>query len=125
MARIPGRLPVLAAMAVALSACGGTATPAVTVEARNAEAVDSYRFSPETMSVPQGAVIHVVNKGDVEHNLTIDNQNIVIYTGIGQTAQATINLAPGPYTFQCTIVEGSGTHGQLGMKGTLTVTPKA
>lgn len=115
----------IAALVLALSACGGASAPAVTVEAHNAESTDTYRFSPDTITIAQGAVLQLVNKGDVEHNLTIDGQNIVIDTGVGQTAQATIDLPPGTYTFQCTIFEASSTHGKLGMKGTLTVGPKA
>lgn len=64
------------------------------------------------------------NLGDVEHSLTVDGQSIVIYAGVGQSNQAEIDLQPGVYTFQCTIVDSGETHGSLGMKGRFTVTPR-
>jgi plastocyanin len=109
---------------VMLAACSG-AGPTVNVTANNVDDdKTTFRFTPGDVTIPQGGTISLKNTGDVEHNLTVDGQSIVIYTGVGQTAQSAINLPPGSYTFQCTIVEGGATHGSLGMKGTLTVTAK-
>ena len=105
--------------------CGGPSGPTVSVTATNVDDDKlTFRFTPDNITVQQGGAIKLTNTGDVEHNFTVDGQSILIYAGVGQTAAATINLAPGSYTFQCTIVEGGNTHGSLGMKGTLTVTAK-
>jgi plastocyanin len=125
MSRSPVSSIAAAAVVIGLAvgACGSSG-PVVKVLANNGVGTDAYRFSPDKLSIPQGGSIELLNAGDVEHNLTIDNQGIVIYTGVGQTNQATVNLPPGTYRFQCTIVEGGSTHGARGMRGTLTVTAK-
>jgi plastocyanin len=114
----------VALMAAALAGCDASG-PVFKVAAGNAEGTDTYRFTPADFSLPQGGSIQLFNTGDVEHNLSIDGQSIVIDVGVGHSDQAEIDLPPGTYTFQCTILEGASTHGALGMKGTLTVTPKA
>lgn len=124
MTRVLGGLVGLAMLAAAAAASCGSSGPVMKVAANNGTQSDSYRFSPDKFSLPQGGSIELFNVGDVEHNLTIDNQGIVIYIGVGQTNQALINLPPGTYTFQCTIVEGGATHGSIGMRGTLMVTAK-
>ena len=108
-------------VAAAVSACN-PAGPVLQVAATNREGSDTYRFSPDDFSIPQGASIQLFNTGDVEHNLTVDGQNLTIDVGVGQSNLARIDLPPGTYTFQCTILEGGTTHGALGMKGRFTVT---
>jgi plastocyanin len=113
-----------ATLLAAVAAACGPSGPVLKVSANNTQSLDSYRFSPDDFSIPQGGSIQLFNLGDVEHNLTVDGQNVSIDVGVGQSNQAEIDLPPGTYTFQCTIVEGATTHGQLGMKGRFTVTPK-
>jgi len=115
---------ISAAFLVASAAGCSAAGPVVKVSANNGAATDTYRFSPDDFTIPHGGSIQLFNVGDVEHNLTVDGQGIVIYTGVGQANQAEINLPPGTYTFQCTILEAGSTHGALGMKGRFTVTAK-
>ena len=117
-------LAAAALFAMGVAGCGGASGPTVQVTANNAEGSDTYRFAPDAVSIQQGSTIQLTNAGDVEHNLTVDSQNVVIYAGVGQSSSAQISLPPGSYTFQCTIVEAGKTHGSQGRKGTLVVTGK-
>ena len=116
---------VVAAIGLASGLAGCSPSgPVLKVSANNGQSLDTYRFTPADFSIPHGASIQLFNLGDVEHNLTVDGQSVVIHVGVGESNQAAIDLPPGTYTFQCTIVEGATTHGALGMKGRFTVTAR-
>ena len=60
------------------------------------------------------------NTGQFPHNLQFDGQDAPLFPDnltTGQTATATVNLAPGTYTFFCPVPG----HRERGMVGTLTV----
>ena len=103
-----------------LSGCGG---PSVTVIATNETTAlrETYAFSPVDVTIPSGGTIVLKNTGDVQHDFTVENTDIKIYAGVGQTAQGVISIPPGTYRFFCSIEEGSTSHGEVGMEGTLTV----
>lgn len=81
-----------------------------------------YSFDPQTIQVPAGSIrFELTNAGAQAHDLHVmkggqDLGGTAIFSG-GQTASATVKLAPGTYDFVCTV----GDHEQLGMKGKLTV----
>jgi len=85
---------------------------------------DIYRYSPDSITAVQGGSIGFKNTTDQGHNLTVDGQSFVIELPVGGTVSKAVDLPPGSYTFQCTVIEGAYTMGHYGMKGTLTVTAK-
>jgi plastocyanin len=80
-----------------------------------------FAFQPSTVNVSSGSVtFNLRNDGQFPHNIAIDGRDGQIFTDnltAGQSASATITLAPGTYTFYCP-VDG---HRERGMEGTLTV----
>lgn len=80
-----------------------------------------FAFQPATVSTSSSSVtFNVTNNGQFPHNVQFDGQDAAIFANdltAGQSATATVNLAPGTYTFYCP-VDG---HRDRGMVGTLTV----
>ena len=94
---------------------GGGGTPSaggVTLQ----QGAGGFVFSPADFTVKQGETITVSNVGTAPHTFTVQGQGIDITNSPGQSAQVTIDLPPGTYTYICSF------HVQLGMQGTLTVT---
>jgi iron uptake system component EfeO len=126
----PALLATLTFGAVAvLAACGGggaaTSAPPTPVPSGvvPVEAMDGYKFSPATITVPAGSVtFSVKNTDDEEHEFEIFQGETVVdeIEGLvpGLTKDLTVTLEAGEYTFMCKL----NGHDQLGMKGTLTVT---
>jgi plastocyanin len=89
-----------------------------------------YKFEPDNVIVNSGttkpSVVRFVmrNNGSLAHDLHIEKDGKDLggtpIFGPGQTESGQATLAPGKYEFICTV----GDHAALGMKGTLTVTPK-
>lgn len=101
----------------ASSAAGGTVSkPTVTI-AMN----DDFTFSPTTMTIPTvGAIIHLVNNGNVAHNMEIPSLGLTSPVVNGQE-EADWEIGPfnaGDYEFICP----QPGHEAAGMKGTMTVT---
>lgn len=121
-------LAVGAAMLAALAVvgCGGEeATPAPTPAPTPEPAieVDASEFSYDpaaiTISSQGSSTIRLVNKGIVEHDLTIDELTFQIAVPIGETAEGTLtDVPPGTYKFYCTVPG----HEVNGMVGELVVT---
>jgi plastocyanin len=120
-------------MVAALAGCGGASSKdepgrTVSVQAGNPIQVTAreYKFDPSTIVVngaqSQAKVeIALKNDGSLAHDLHVlkgeqDLGGTPVFTG-GKTESATVDLAPGEYTFICTV----GDHAALGMKGKLTV----
>jgi len=80
-----------------------------------------FAFQPSTVQVASGSVtFNLRNDGQFPHNIQFDGQADPIFADNlagGQSASATVTLAPGTYTFYCP-VDG---HRDRGMVGTLTV----
>lgn len=80
-----------------------------------------FAFQPSTVSTSSGSVtFNVTDDGQFPHNIQFDGQDEPIFADnltAGQSATATVDLAPGTYTFYCP-VDG---HRDRGMVGTLTV----
>jgi plastocyanin len=136
-----GLLPGVIALLVGLSGCGGGTkhkngdggqkknTVTVGHNQPIAFGADEYSFEPTKVVVNSGTTAPTVvrfvlrNNGSLAHDLHVerDGQDLggtpVFGPGATKTGQAT--LSPGTYEFLCTV----GGHADLGMKGTLTVTP--
>ena len=122
-----------AALVAALAGCGGGSSknePGRTVSAQAGTPIPvsarEYKFDPKTIVV-SGAKgkakvqIALKNDGALAHDVHVmkDGSDIggtPAFTG-GKTKTVTLALAPGQYTFLCTV----GDHAQLGMEGKLTV----
>jgi plastocyanin len=138
-------LTIVAVLAVlGLAACGGSSndntttaasTPASTTPAGGgasgggASTVDistpsgsSLAFDQKSVSAKAGSVtIDFDNKQSLQHDVAVADSSGKV---LGQTdlvssgtANATVNLQPGTYTFYCTVPG----HREAGMQGTLTV----
>jgi plastocyanin len=80
-----------------------------------------FAFQPSTVRAAGGSVtFNLRNDGQFPHNIQFDGQDAPIFADnltSGQSESATVNLAPGTYTFYCP-VDG---HRDRGMVGTLTI----
>lgn len=145
--RIPRRTAIVAALAVVAIAsvaagCGGsgssgsatTATSATQTTAQtgtstgtNATTVLSVQasaselaFVPNTLSAPAGHItIRMTNPSQLQHSIALAVSGVTPgpVVGNGGTSEVSATLAPGTYTYYCTVPG----HRQAGMTGTLTV----
>jgi plastocyanin len=81
----------------------------------------NYSFSPSTLSVKKGDIVKITfkNAGGM-HDLRIEGYNVgtsIIQNGAQETFQFVADKS-GTFEYYCSV----GTHRQMGMKGTLTVT---
>lgn len=136
-------LIAIAAIPVALAACGSddsTSTSAASeTTSSTAASTDSsttassgggqtvkigeseYKLDPSDATVKAGSVtLDVTNDGTITHNLQIEGNGVEETTDSlapGDTGELTVDLKPGSYEMYCTI-DG---HKDLGMEGTVTV----
>ena len=136
-------LIAIAAIPVALAACGSddsTSTSASSeTTSSTAASTDSsttassgggqtvkigeseYKLDPSDATVKAGSVtLDVINDGTITHNLQIEGNGVEETTDSlapGDTGELTVDLKPGSYEMYCTI-DG---HKDLGMEGTVTV----
>lgn len=120
-----GPTAMIAAVALALAACGGAASPVPGTIPPGAIAVaaDEYRFDPATLTAPAGEVAFAVtNDGTENHEFEVLAGDVslgkIAAFGPGTTMGLGVTLEPGEYTFACRL----NGHDILGMTGTLTVT---
>jgi len=110
---------LVGAMLAALVAFGfvGVASAQSTV----AMSMVEFAFQPSTVSVSGTSVtFNARNDGKFPHNIAIDGRDGSVFPAdltAGQSASATISLAPGTYTFYCPVPG----HRERGMEGTLIV----
>lgn len=90
---------------------GGQATGVTQVTATE------FEFSEEVLTLAPGDTLELVNDGAVEHDITIEEANMMVHAAPGETVSATPNIEPGDYTFYCSIPG----HREGGMEGTLTI----
>lgn len=82
-----------------------------------------YKFLPDTLTLKKGEKVRLVfkNTGKMTHNWVVDElgvQTKVISGGSEETIEFTPDQA-GTFEYYCSV----GKHRQMGMVGTLTVTP--
>lgn len=100
---------------------GPTATPShkptATPTPRSAGiTIKGLAFSPATLSIPRGTIITWTNEDGFPHTSTSDTPGLWDsgpITGNGGTFRFTVNLAPGTYSYHCSI--------HPFMKGSITV----
>ena len=126
MLRHAGVLVAVAAAVLVVGGCAGAEQARSAPQAASTSAAGvvlsitgaEYAFTPPTLTASAGkATIRFTNRGVVEHDFTIDALHVKISAKPGKTAEATVTLTPGTYTFFCTIPG----HLQSGMQGKLTV----
>ena len=112
------------AAAVGAAALAGAAAGAKAPVKRNLTASGTViAYSAKTLTAPKGAVqIVLTNKSPtLRHSVALKGNGIRVRKGkvVGRNgvSRVTATLAPGRYTYYCTV----GEHAALGMKGTLTV----
>ncbi len=122
-------LPVLIALAAALSGCGDEGSDSrgsVTVESGQPVRVKGYEygFEPGTITVRGGGApirFELTNDGTLPHDLHVregdDELGGTEAIGDGDTASASVTVPAGEYEIYCSI----GDHADLGMTGKLTV----
>jgi plastocyanin len=137
MSQLPRLAAGLGMVALGLAACGGsssTSSSAATSSAVKAgggggltiAAAPSGQlaFTKKTLTAKAGTVtIAFTNKAPEPHNLAVQKGTDGPVLGStptfrGATKALTVKLAPGTYTFYCSVPG----HRMAGMKGTLTVT---
>ncbi len=124
MRRIAYRvLPALVA-AGALSASGACVAQAGSVKAHTAAttikvtAVDfKFKLSASSVKKPGKVIFKVVNKGQVNHDFSIDGKTSKLVSP-GKSTTLTVKFAKkGSFYYECTVAG----HASLGMKGYFTV----
>ncbi len=125
---------VLAAFALALSACGGgssssSTTPATTAAGGggggstvqiSADPSGALKYEQTDVSATAGSItIDFTNMSSLPHDVTIEGNGASGGTDqiTNSSTSTTVDLEPGTYTFFCS-VDG---HRAAGMEGTLTV----
>lgn len=116
---------VLLAAALTLAACGGgddggddaagggASGDSVTVT------TSEFAFDPDDITIPADTDVTVVldnSGGSVEHDFTIDEQDVQITADPGGTAEGTVNVPAGDYVVYCSVPG----HREAGMEASLT-----
>jgi uncharacterized cupredoxin-like copper-binding protein len=109
-------------MVALLSACSGSASPTTSAPTVTINALDTFKYDPNTITGKVGQPIHIVmnNKGTLVHTFVIDalsvkQENVQGGASVDFTFTPT---AAGTYQFYC----DTPGHQAAGMVGTLTVT---
>jgi len=118
----PASEPAAAPAPAAPTAAGGTVHE---VRMVTTQAGASGEFQPAALTVSKGDVIRFINDGGAAHNANFQIAANAGTSGLppatpylasaGQTAEITISMEPGTYTYQC------DPHVVTGMVGTVTV----
>jgi plastocyanin len=114
------RAALALALAGALAACGGSATPSPAAQKVSVVGTE-FAFDPNTIEAKAGETLEItlVNKGTLEHDISIDALGVKLLVPVGKTlAVTTAKPVPaGTYEFYCAVAG----HKEAGMVGTLTV----
>jgi nitrite reductase (NO-forming) len=105
----------------------GSATPGATPGASptasgviEVHTLDTLKFDPSELTVSPGQEIHVVNKGNLQHDFIVDELDMatdLLDSGDEQTVTVPDDAEPAEYTYYCSVPG----HRQAGMEGKLTV----
>lgn len=74
-------------------------------------------YTPSKVMATEGDTLKLVNLDAFEHNITFEGSDVVWTLKANETIDAEVDLAPGTYTFFCSIVG----HRESGMEGEMTV----
>ncbi len=117
----------LAALALALAACGGNGDDAQDAAANDGDqtgdegvtlevAAEDNAFEPSSLSAAAGSdvTVEVTNDGENPHTFTVDDLEVDTETiDAGESANVTFAMPKTPVTFYCAI------HGEDTMSGTI------
>ena len=111
------------ALVLFLAACTSSPSPTSSAQTVNLNALDTFRFDPNSLTAKVGQPIHLVltNKGVLEHSFVIDQLSVKLEHVQGSATGET-NFTPtaaGTYGFYC----NTPGHQAAGMTGTLVVNP--
>lgn len=115
-ARLGGALLLVSAGFLG-AACGGSEDPESASSAGTKVTATEFEFSEGVLTLASGDTLDLVNDGAVEHDITIEEANMMVHAAPGETVSATLHVEPGDYTFYCSIPG----HREAGMEGTLTI----
>ncbi|MDQ1521379.1 MAG: hypothetical protein QOI55_2452 [Actinomycetota bacterium] len=90
------------------------------IAVREIEALPSLRYEPNELTMPPGIIeLRLRDQIAGQHALTIEGLPgfLIVVNNAGEVKSGKVELAPGRYTFHCTIPG----HRQAGMEGTLIV----
>lgn len=120
---------VLLGAALTLSACGGGAD-ATDGDTNGGDtngggggvvvATTEFKFTPDAIAIAADTDVTVTvdnSKGLVEHDFTVEDEDVKIAAAAGKTADGVVNLPAGEYTVFCSVPG----HREGGMEATLTV----
>ncbi len=109
---------LVAILALATTACGGSAAPSGGAALR--VTLSEFKFTPDRWEVSAGAPVklELKNAGTVEHDFAVEQVAMKVHAPAGRTVEKTVGaLAAGTYQVLCSIPG----HKEAGMVGTLTV----
>jgi len=116
------RISLGLAMVALLAACSGGASPTSSAPTVTINALDTFKYDPNTITGKVGQPVHIVmtNKGTLVHTFVIDALSVK-QENVQGGASADFTFTPsaaGTYQFYC----DTPGHQAAGMVGTLTVT---
>jgi uncharacterized cupredoxin-like copper-binding protein len=110
--------PVASPEASPMASPAATPTAALAGPAVVELATGDMKFAPKSLTVPANTdvTLRITNKGKLPHDVTIMGTSYATAKiASGETVELTLNLAPGAYTFICTVPG----HKQAGMVGSI------
>ncbi len=116
---------VLLAATLGLAACGGGGDDGGGGDAaQGGDALTvtttEFEYEPASMTVPADTDVTLTldnSDGAVEHDYTVEDEDVQITAAPGETVEGTMNLPAGDYTVYCSVPG----HRESGMEASLTV----
>lgn len=114
--------------ALSLAACGGggddggggDAAPAAQGDSGVTVVTTEFKFDPDTATIAADTDVSLTldnSQGVVEHDYTVEGEDVKIEAAPGETVDGTINLPAGDYDVFCSVPG----HREAGMEASLTV----
>jgi len=115
-----GLLGVIALVVAVVVGAGNDKSSTTAASSMTMVTLSEFAISPNSVSATTGDGIHVMNSGQVQHNLAVDGTNLATpMIDPGQSAHLDLSsLSPGDYTLICQVPG----HKDAGMKAALHVT---
>jgi len=111
--------PASSAPPATTAATTGSSVNCTKAEGVVALTTQGFAFQPAKLSAKSCTTVKITNKDQANHTFTIDGSTVNSAIPPGGNTSATLELAPGTYTFYCRF---HGSPDGTGMAGKLTVT---
>lgn len=111
---------ILAVVALVLTGCGETESSSAAGGDSLTVTTTEFEFSPDTLAITADTAVSITvdnSKGVVEHDLTIDGEDVHIHADPGKKTTQSVTLPAGTYTMYCSVPG----HRTSGMEGTVEV----